>query len=255
MQEALTTFTLSNGSIQALYLKREGPLMVMIHGFPGRPQDFKRVIAQLDGCSILAIALPGFGLSPSRPNLNYAQLVQSITELIAHIDPESLYLLGHSFGGALAVTVATELKCDIKGLFLLSSVGLRPHRAMRNGARYLYPIISYTPLYWLRKSIVPPLFRSAGFPAKLSFEAMWLSCQLAWEFDFKAHAQSLPRITMPCFIVHSKDDPLVETQIVHELGEQLPKAESILLDSGGHNPHYHHAETVVDLIHSKMLGR
>ena len=70
MQDALTTFTLPSGEIKALYIQREGPLLVMIHGFPGRPQDFKRLIEALDSFSILAIALP-FGVSPSPFQLSF----------------------------------------------------------------------------------------------------------------------------------------------------------------------------------------
>ena len=160
MQDALTTFTLPSGEIKALYLQREGPLLVMIHGFPGRPQDFKRLVEALDSHSVLAIALPGFGLSPSPKQLSYANLVHICLELINSLSPKSLYLLGHSFGAALATTVAAQLRDRVSGLCLISSVGLRPHRAMRKGARFMYPVFRYTPLYWLRKNIIPHLFRS-----------------------------------------------------------------------------------------------
>ena len=202
MQDALTTFTLPSGEIKALYIQREGPLLVMIHGFPGRPQDFKRLIEALDSCSILALALPGCGVSPSPKQLSYGNLVLILLELIDSLSPKSLYLLGHSFGAALATTVASERR--VSGLCLIFSVGLRPHRAMRKSARFMYPVFRYTPLYWLKKNHSTSV--SLCWLSQVSFESMWDSCQLAWAL-ITTYKQNISRITAPCFMVHSADDP------------------------------------------------
>ena len=255
MQDGITTFKCRNGNIKALYIPQSGPLIVMIHGFPGRPQDFKRLIDHLNGHSILAVALPGFGISPKSPNITHDNLVQTLIEVIQQCSATELFVLGHSFGSALAVSIAEQLSESVIGLFLVSPVGLRPHRAMRNGARYIYPVFRYTPLYWFRRQIIPTLFRRAGFPKKITFESMWLSCRLAWAFRFNAYKLSVSRIKAPCTLIHSSNDPLIETQIITELVTAFNQAELLLFDSGKHNPHHMHAKQISQIINIKVLGR
>ena len=255
MQDDITTFKCSNGDTKALYIPRSGPLLVMIHGFPGRPQDFKRLIDQLDEFSILAVALPGFGISEPFQGITNDSLVQNLIEVIQQCPEVDIYVLGHSFGSTLAISVAVQMADSVSGLFLVSPVGLRPHRAMRSGARYVYPVFRYTPLYWLRRQIIPALFHRAGFPKKVSFNAMWLSCHLAWTFRFSAYKTSVSQIQVPCTVIHSSDDPIIETQIITELVTELIDAEILRLDSGKHNPHHIHAAQVSQVITNKMLGR
>lgn len=255
MQDDITTFKCSNGDTKALYIPRSGPLLVMIHGFPGRPQDFKRLIDQLDECSILAVALPGFGISPPFQGITHDSLIQNLLEVIQQCPETEIYVLGHSFGSTLAISVAEQMADSVSGLFLVSPVGLRPHRAMRSGARYVYPVFRSTPLYWLRRQIIPPLFHRAGFPKKVSFDAMWLSCRLAWTFRFSAYKASVSQIQVPCTVIHSFDDPIIETQIITELVTELIDAEILHLDNGKHNPHHIHATQVSKVITTKMLGR
>lgn len=89
------------------------PRVVALHGWGRRGSDFDRV---LEGLDAIAIDLPGFGASPSPGTATgargYADLLQPV---IADL-PEPPVLVGHSFGGRVAVSLASAL--PVKALVL-----------------------------------------------------------------------------------------------------------------------------------------
>jgi pimeloyl-ACP methyl ester carboxylesterase len=94
----------------------EGPAEVLaLHGWGRRGSDFA---VSLQGLSYLAIDLPGFGASPvpSQPMgaKGYADLIK---EALDHLSPKPV-LVGHSFGGRVAVALAAAHPGRFGGLVL-----------------------------------------------------------------------------------------------------------------------------------------
>lgn len=89
------------------------PRVVALHGWGRRGSDFDRT---LEGLDAIAIDLPGFGASPSPPAptgaRGYADLLRPV---IAEL-PEPPVLVGHSFGGRVAVSLAATV--PVKALVL-----------------------------------------------------------------------------------------------------------------------------------------
>ena len=80
------------------------PRVIALHGWGRTGQDFDRV---LDGHSGLAIHLPGFGPAPAPPeawsSADYAREIAGALEGMA-----PLVIVGHSFGGRIAVRLAAH---------------------------------------------------------------------------------------------------------------------------------------------------
>jgi pimeloyl-ACP methyl ester carboxylesterase len=87
--------------------------VVAMHGWGRRGSDFS---AALDGLDALALDLPGFGASTAPTQAvgarGYAEMVRPVVEGLA--DPP--ILVGHSFGGRVAVCLAAQL--PVAGLVL-----------------------------------------------------------------------------------------------------------------------------------------
>ena len=254
MQDDITTFKCSNGDTKALYIPRSGSLLVMIHGFPGRPQDFKRLIDQLDECSILAVALPGFGISAPSQGITHDSLVQNLIEVIQQCPETEIYVMGHSFGSTLAISVAEQMGDSVSGLFLVSS-GPSTTSSHAKWSTVHLSSVSLHATVLAQTANHPCALSPSRFPKKVSFNAMWLSCRLAWTFRFSAYKTNVSQIRVPCTVIHSSDDPIIETQIITELVTELVDAEILRLDSGKHNPHHIHAAQVSQVITTEMLGR
>lgn len=254
MQTEPECISLRNETVHAWHIKRSNETLFFIHGYPGRPQDFAKLIDAFSEFSVLAVALPGFGITPSTniDSLSHSHFSAICFELIDALGIDQVHLIGHSFGGALACSLASSRDSRIRSLTLISSVGLRPHRALRMGIRNMYSVLSLPVFTRMRPIILQWFFRVAGFPKKLTPEAMWLSCRLVSEFSFSNHAEVVSQIHSQTLIVHSKNDPFIETEIATELTEKIRRARLVLLEDGKHNPQHSKSHTIANHINEMI---
>jgi pimeloyl-ACP methyl ester carboxylesterase len=89
------------------------PRVVALHGWGRRGSDFDRV---LEGLDAIAIDLPGFGASPGPGSATGARGYAALLQPVLADLPEPPVLVGHSFGGRVAVCLASTV--PVKGLVL-----------------------------------------------------------------------------------------------------------------------------------------
>lgn len=109
----MTLRSLVGGRVFADVVGSGGPLVVLLHGW-GR--DRRDLLPVVDGLplAVAALDLPGFGTSPAPPEpwgaADYAAVVgDAVTDLLGPglgAGAGSVVLVGHSFGGRVAVTLA-----------------------------------------------------------------------------------------------------------------------------------------------------
>jgi pimeloyl-ACP methyl ester carboxylesterase len=92
------------------------PRIVALHGWGRRGADFDRV---LEGVDAVAFDLPGFGATPAPEapmgTEGYAWVVLAALE---EVGPGPFQLLGHSFGGRVAVQIAADHPTLVSSLVL-----------------------------------------------------------------------------------------------------------------------------------------
>lgn len=126
----------ANGALFADAIGSGPPRVLALHGWARRGSDFRPVLADLDA---LAPDLPGFGASPppSEP-MGAEGYARVINELLDVYDTPPV-VVGHSFGGRIAVCLAA-LYPDRVGPLVLTGVPLlrvTPSRAPRLGYRVI----------------------------------------------------------------------------------------------------------------------
>jgi pimeloyl-ACP methyl ester carboxylesterase len=87
------------------------PAIVLIHGFANSLQSFNRIAPFLqDDYYVLALDLPGFGLSDKPVDHNYgnASQAQVVSGFIKALKLQNVVVGGHSMGGAHAVHLAID---------------------------------------------------------------------------------------------------------------------------------------------------
>jgi len=109
-----------------LFGERSGtgePWVLALHGWRRTHRDFAAV---LDGLDAIALDLPGFGASPPPPEAwggsEYAKAVVPVVETMA----APVVVLGHSFGGRVAVHLAAARPDLVRALVLTGVPLLRP---------------------------------------------------------------------------------------------------------------------------------
>lgn len=94
----------------------EGPPQVLaLHGWARRGSDFA---ASLQGFSFIALDLPGFGATPAPVGVMGAAGYARAIEPVLGEFPGRVVLVGHSFGGRVAVHLAANRPERVKGLIL-----------------------------------------------------------------------------------------------------------------------------------------
>lgn len=106
----------------------DGPPVVFLHGWAMGHHAYKRAVRRLTtrGCRVYAPAMPGFARSADLPSHamsieGYAAWVAAFMDEVAIVDPA--LVIGHSFGGGVAIKLAHDHPEHVRYLVLLNSVG------------------------------------------------------------------------------------------------------------------------------------
>ena len=118
--------------------KGEGKTVIFLHGWGGGINSFKGTFTYLSKFyRCINLEFPGFGNSetPAKPYTIY-DYAERIREFIGFLKPAggSVTLVGHSFGGRVALILAAEYPALIENVVLIDAAGLKPRR----GLKYFY---------------------------------------------------------------------------------------------------------------------
>ncbi len=102
--------------------------VLALHGWGRSHRDFAEA---LDGLDALALDLPGFGASPPPPDGGGAEMYAKLIEPVLEACQLPVVVVGHSFGGRVAVHLACRRPGAVAGLVLTGAPLL--HRAERRG--------------------------------------------------------------------------------------------------------------------------
>jgi pimeloyl-ACP methyl ester carboxylesterase len=142
----------------------EGRPIVLLHGFGADLNSWRPMLAAgpVDA-PMLALDLPGHGGSPRRTPADVDAIACDVEATLAALDVGPALLVGHSFGGAVAATVAARGHADVRALVLIAPAGLGPEI---NGA-FLQGFVrarsEASLLPWLRQLVVDEQVLSKPF--------------------------------------------------------------------------------------------
>jgi pimeloyl-ACP methyl ester carboxylesterase len=116
------------------------PWVLALHGWQRTHRDFNRV---LDGVDALALDLPGFGASPAPPEpWGSAEYAKALLPILEGFDDPPV-VLGHSFGGRVAVHMAATFPDRVRALVLTGVPLLRPSDAPRAKVATVYKVARF----------------------------------------------------------------------------------------------------------------
>lgn len=131
-----------HGSVRALHVETFGPVdgrpVLALHGLTGHGRRWHRLAADLPGHRIIAPDLLGHGHSPWEPPWHLEEHVDALVPLVDGLDQPPI-LVGHSFGGLLAVHLSRRV--PVHALVLLDpAIAVPGHKVL--------PGVTHTVTHW-----------------------------------------------------------------------------------------------------------
>jgi len=108
-----------------LYGPEDGRPVIALHGWLDNAASFSRLAPLLNGVRIVALDLPGHGLSDHRPagaGYNIWDYAYDILQTAEQFGWQRFSLLGHSLGGIVSVLLAGAMPERIERLALIDGV-------------------------------------------------------------------------------------------------------------------------------------
>lgn len=135
----------------------QGKPLLVLHGWRSRLERWDKVaeILSKNGIQVILIDFPGFGESeiPKTPwDLDkYCSFIEKFADKIGL---QSFYILGHSFGGGVAIKYALRNPKRIERMFLVASAVLRRKTLKKRAVLLIsraFRIFSFLPFYNLTR--------------------------------------------------------------------------------------------------------
>ena len=255
------------------YVAGAGPDLVLIHGASGNLREFTfTLIPQLTNrYRVIAFDRPGLGWSDPLPDAadSPADQAAHLRRAAMQLDVENPVVLGHSYGGAVALAWALDAP-DTRALVLVSAASMPwegsiwfMHNVMGNavGAHTVVPLIAAFAGNATAENAVRGIFAPEVMPdgyldhigAPLTMRRASLHANSAQVAELKPHiiAQSAryTLLTLPIEMVHGDADTIVPLKIHSEpLSRLLPNAHLTVLSGTGHMPQQTHEPEVIAAI-------
>ncbi len=257
------------GSTNVRVLERPGrdPAVVLIHGLPGTAQDFDLVTARLPGVHTIAYDRPGFGYSSGGYH-PFAEQLTTLHALLGKLGVRRPLLVGHSYGGTIALAYAERYPQDVRGLVLLDAAAGGAHSTfLKRAQSHLVQVLSWPVVQPIADATFSQLLRTASAkmadaaafdpgPVSPAHEQRVLALNMQHD-DLDAYAGEqlhadaaiagvdarLETIAVPAVVVQGVHDQFVAPQYGRKLAATLPNARLVMV-SGGHMASYVHPALV-----------
>jgi pimeloyl-ACP methyl ester carboxylesterase len=246
----------------------EGPDVLLIHGLGGTRASLFETAAALSGhYRVHAPDLPGFGSSskPATGSYNARWFAEIMLGLMDELGIARARIAGNSMGGRIGIEVGLIAPDRVAALGLLCPAVAWVRRAFHPIVRLLRPEFGLLP-HALHRSLIAPqisgmfydrdlldpaigdliidefrrIYQSAG--ARYAFLSSARNIYLEEPFGRQGFYPRLAQLEPPALFVWGSHDPLVPAAFARHVGEWLPSAEQITLDSCGHLPQVECAE-------------
>jgi pimeloyl-ACP methyl ester carboxylesterase len=254
--------TLTAGPVQLHYEEHgAGEPMVFLHGFGASTYAWRYVVQPLaTTMHIILLDLKGFGQSPKPRDEKYSVYDQAhlVRQFIYEHNLRNVTLVGHSFGGGVALVTALYLSETaperLKRLILIDSISYP--QPMPSFIRILAtPVVgalvtSFVPIksqvrhvlelaYYDTRQISEEAVATYAEPLRMAGTryAMRETARQIIPPDFAELAQKYRQISVPTLILWGREDTIVPLAHGERLHHALPNSRLIILDHCGHIPH------------------
>lgn len=201
-----------------------GAELLFLHGW-GCDKDFFKPADNLKGFTVTRVDFFGFGEtpSPSYP-IKLDNFVSAVEELMRYYNMEDVIVIGHSFGGRVAIKLAKNSR--IAGLVLVDSAGIKPKRRLKYYAKVgLYKI---TKLLHIHTKLVKRMGSS-------DYKQLTGSMKRTFVNVVNEDLTKLTKkISLPTMLIWGELDKETPPSMLHKLEKNIKNSTTVIFEGAGH---------------------
>lgn len=265
-------FVTVDGTRLHFVIRGAGRPVVLIHGNPGSTQDWTRVFGPLaTGHKIIAFDRPGHGQSqrPKHGDTTVEVQARLLHEALKQLHVERPIVVGHSWGGALALIYAITYPEEVAGVVLVAPAVYES----KDGVSLLTSLPAVPVVGDAVNFVLTPLFAATFVRSELkkafspdpvpknylrSVLSEWTRSKKVKSYSqdesslndsLKKFSPRYAEISVPVSILTGDSDLIVsEKDNAERLHQALPKSHLVVLPKTGHQIPFTRPQTVVNEI-------
>jgi pimeloyl-ACP methyl ester carboxylesterase len=258
-----------------VYVTGSGPDLVLLHGASGNLRDFTFSLAAKLAADYRVIAFDRPGLAWTAPlpggDTSLDRQATLLRQAAAQIGVRNPVVLGHSYGGAVAMAWALQAPDDTAALVLVSAATMPwegsiwwLHNVMGNtlGGHTVVPLVTAFAGNQTAEDATRSIFAPDPMPdgylahigADLTMRRASLRANSGQVAGLKPHviamSEGYANLDIPVELIHGDADTIVPLNVhARRLVNVLPNATLTILPGTGHMPHHSNEGDVIAAIH------
>jgi pimeloyl-ACP methyl ester carboxylesterase len=235
-----------------------GSPVLLLHGQPGLGSDWDAVVALLDDHRVLVPDRPGYGAG-GRETLGIEESAAEFARLLVGLRAAPATVVGHSYGGGIAVMMAAQHPEVVSGLVLVASVGradnvtavdrvlAAPAVGEWSSAAGLFVLGRVLPPLrrllgttegrvrsWLRATLPDSAYDLVSAPPGGSVWRSFVAEQRALLDEIDAVEAAVPKVRVPTVLVSGEWDVVVPPRVAQSMARDIAGSELVRVARTGH---------------------
>lgn len=236
------------------------PPVILLHGMSTSADSFRELMHLMaEDYYLIAPDIPGFGYSENTDPYTMEHLIEWLADLEEALELPQAHVVGHSFGGVLAMGKALSYPERIDRLVLVAPAVLVASQYpdwLKKAGKNLRLVEAGIVL---SRILLERQIRVPFFDADNMDESVWQRRRTDYA-NSRASAAAmnavafydvrprLPEIEQPTFIIWGEDDPVVPHEHAEKLDEHLPNSRIYKVSTCGHIPMLEREQEVAGII-------
>jgi pimeloyl-ACP methyl ester carboxylesterase len=244
--------------------------LVLLHGQPGSPADWQQVTGRLPAQLHAVVPdRPGYGFSPLPPG-GFAVNARAVLDDLDTRGITRAVLVGHSYGGGVALAAASLAPGRVAAVVLLASVGPGcvtgwDRLLAAPGAGQLCALVAWRLTPWMARARLAGIARRRRRPPDPDEHVNWqvwghaggghrplwrtfLTEQRALLRELDELEDAIASVRAPVLVLADPKDTIVPFETARELARALPDARLQLVAGAGHHLPRRAPQAVADAI-------
>jgi pimeloyl-ACP methyl ester carboxylesterase len=257
-----------SGEIKVHYKKRGcGPPLLLLHGIGSNSFSWRQQLQDLShDYTVLAWDAPGYGQSsdPVPTVMKIRHYVDCVKDLLDEQQMDSIYLLGHSWGGVIAQEFYRVFPAYVKALILADTNrggGAEPEDIARRGLQQRLQMIEQLSPDQLARERAPVLLSSTA-PDDVLCEVEDIMSQVrslgyrsaAISMSEVDHSELLSQIQIPTLLIWGTEDKVTSLSEGKIMEKAIPGSQLEVISSAGHLCYLEYPKDFNEIVRKFLKG-